>query len=130
MQDQKFLEQDDALPLSTELTKEVAQSAPAGDIEPERFGKILLRVFRRVGADVVGRRDRNAPALEIDPGIVHPAVRLIHFAESPAELTGAGPVPMMIQEAMPQLMSDEAHEHGPGNFVPPALPDHVALLDL
>src|SRR3954451_7907774 len=130
MQDQKLLEQNDAFPLSTELTEEIAQSAAAGDIESEGFGKVLLRVLGGIRADVVRGCDRNAPALEVDPGIVHAAVGLVHLTEGPPELTGAGPVPVMVQEAVAQLVSDEAHEHGPGNFVPPALADDVALLDL
>src|SRR4051794_33192320 len=104
MQHQKFLKENDALPLSTKLTEEVAQSAPSGYVKAEGFGKILLRVLGRVGADMVGGRYRDAPPLKVDPGIVHAAVGLVDFAEGPPELTGAGPVPMMIQKAVAQLV--------------------------
>src|SRR5262249_2989199 len=34
------------------------------------------------------------------------------------------------QEAVPQLVTDESHQHGPGHFVAPAHAHHVVLLDL
>ena len=104
--------------------------APPGDVEPERLREILLRVLGRVGADVVPRGDRDAPALEVHPGVVHRAVGLVHLAEGAAEATGAGPVPVVVQEAVAQLVGDETDEHGPGDLVLPPLAHDVALLDL
>src|SRR5215208_6830 len=94
VQHQKLLVQNHALPLLAELGEEVPEAAAAGDVEAEGLGEILLRMLGGVGADVVAGRDGDAPALEVDPGVVHPAVGLVHLTEGAAEGAGPGPVPV------------------------------------
>jgi hypothetical protein len=130
VQHQELLVQNHAFPLLAELGEEVPEATAAGDVEPEGLGEVLLRVLGGVGADVVTGRDGDAPALEIDPGVVHPAIGLVHLAEGAAERAGAGPVPVVIQEAVTQLVGDQPDQHGPGDLVLPSLAHDVPLLNL
>src|SRR5215203_3011855 len=113
VQHEKLLVENNAFALAAELSEQVAKTTSASDIEPEGLSEVLLRVFGRVRADEVRGCNRDPAALEIHPGVIHPAVRFVHLAEGAAELTGAGPVPVMIQKAVAQLMSEEADQHGP-----------------
>src|SRR5262245_33389979 len=83
-----------------------------------------------IGADEAPRRNRHVAPLEVDPAVVHAAIRLVHFAEGMTEAACRGPVPMMIQEAVSQLVGDETDQHGPRNLVTATLAHDVALLDL
>src|SRR5690242_14676505 len=129
MEHEELLEQNHPFSFPSELTKEIAQSPPAGDIEPERLRKIFLRVLRGICTDVIGWRNGYAPALKVHPGVVHTAIGLVDLTKRAAKLAGTRPVPVMIQEAVTQLVSDEADEHGPGDFIPSPLAHHIALLD-
>ena len=44
MEHQEFLEENHAFAFSSKLTEQVAQSSPPGDIEPESFREIFLRM--------------------------------------------------------------------------------------
>jgi hypothetical protein len=130
VQHQEFLVEDDALPLLPELREQVPQPSPPGHVEAEGLGEVFLRVLGGVGADEVARGDGDPAALEVDPGVVHPPVGLVHLAERAPEPAAPGPVPVVVQEAVAQLVGQQADQHGPGDLVLPPLADHVALLDL
>src|SRR5438093_5556407 len=83
-----------------------------------------------VGADEIAGRDGDAAALEVDPGVVHAAVGLVHLAECPAEPAAPGPIPVMVEKAVAQLVGEETDQHGPRDLVLPPLAHDVALLDL
>src|SRR3954454_8363067 len=100
MQHQKLLVQNHPFPLLPELGEEIAQAPPAGYVEAEGLGEVLLRVLGGVGGDVVPRRDGDAAALKVDPGVVHPAVGLVHLAEGAAEAARASPVPVVVEKAV------------------------------
>ncbi len=130
VQHEKLLVENHALPLAAELREQLAQPPPPGHVEAKGLREIFLRMLRCVGAHEVARRNRHIPPLEVDPTVVHPAVGLVHFSEGVPEAAGLGPVPVMIQKAVPELVGDETHEHRPRNLVAPALAHDVALLDL
>src|SRR2546425_771054 len=87
-----------ALSLAAELAEQFAEPAAARHVEAERLGKVFLRMRRRIGADVVGERRRNAAPLEVHPVLVRHAVGFAHLAEGTAEAAGARPRPVMIEE--------------------------------
>src|SRR4051812_5418774 len=89
VQHQKLLEQDDSFALASELPEEVAQPASPSDVEPEGLGEVLLRMLGGIRAHEIVRRDGNSAALEVDPGVVHPAIRSVHLTKGTAESAAA-----------------------------------------
>src|SRR2546427_8563172 len=120
----------DALVLLPALGEQLPQPPAPGYVEAKRLREVFLRMAGRVGRHVIHRIDRHPAALEIDPGVVQAAVGLVDLPEGAPESGGARPAPIVVQEAVSQLMGDEPDQQGPGDLVAPSLPYHVALLDL
>src|SRR5712691_2212190 len=95
---QKLLVDAHALPLAAELAEQLAQADEPRHVEPERLGKIFLRMRPGIGADVIGERRRDAATFEVHPVLVHHAVGFTHLAEGTAEAAGARPRPVVIEE--------------------------------
>src|SRR5574341_160520 len=113
-----------------QLGEQLPHPAPPGDVEAEGLREVFLRVRGSVARDVVRQGGRYAASLEVHPGIVHAAVGLEDLAKGAPESLAVGPAPVVIQEAVAQLVRHEPHQHGPVDLQAGAPLGHVALFNL
>jgi len=105
MQQQKLLINDDIFAGPPNLGEQFTHPPAALDVEPKSLGEVLEWVRGGVRGHILRPHRTDAFARKVDPRLIAHAIGLVHFSEDTLEFRPPGQRPVVVEEAVPAMLS-------------------------